>query len=202
MDSIHKLTELFTRLPGIGPRQAQRFTYYLLSAPAGYRSELIRLIGSLKDEAKTCPSCQRFHSNHAELCTTCADTGRDETLLMVVGKDIDLDNVERTKDYHGYYFVLGGTVPLLEKKENPFIKEKELLTTVERRIQNGLQEIVLAFSLNPEGEHTTQHVQKLLTSLSEKHSFKISVLGRGLSTGSELEYSDPETLKNALKNRV
>jgi len=202
MNAIQKLTELFARFPGIGPRQAARFVYFLLSSSNSYRSELIRLIGTLKDETKVCSSCSRFHSDHAEACLICSDKNRDNSILMLVEKDIDLDNIERTKDYHGHYFVIGGRVPILDKNPSSSIKEKELKEALERRTKEGLKEIILAFSVNPEGENTTQYVQKVLEPFVNKYELKTSTLGRGLSTGSELEYSDSETIKNALKSRV
>ncbi|MEX0652266.1 MAG: toprim domain-containing protein [Candidatus Paceibacterota bacterium] len=201
MNTIQKLTELFTRFPGIGPRQAGRFVYFLLSTSHSYRSELIRLISSLKDETKVCTSCTRFHSNHAEICSLCADTNRDASLLMVVEKDVDLDNIEKTKGYNGYYFVVGGTVPILDKAPENSIRVKELEHAVIKRAENGLKEIILAFSINSEGENTMQYVQKTLDLVIEKYELNVSMLGRGLSTGSELEYSDSETIKNALENR-
>lgn len=202
MNTIQKLTELFTRFPGIGPRQAGRFVYFLLSSSPSYRSELVRLINTLKDETKVCTSCSRFHSNSAGVCSICGDKNRDNSLLMLVEKDVDLDNIERAKDYHGHYFVIGGRVPILDKNPSTSIREKELKETIEKRVQEGLKEIILAFSVNPEGENTTQYVQKVLEPLVTKFKLKTSSLGRGLSTGSELEYSDSETIKNALKNRV
>ena len=202
MNTIHKLTELFTRFPGIGPRQAGRFVYFLLSSSHSYRSELIRLISTLKDETKICTLCSRFHSNHTEICSICADKNRDNTLLMLVEKDVDLDNIERARDYNGYYFVIGGRVPILDKEPSNTIRENELKKILEGRAKEGLKEIILAFSVNPEGENTTQYIQKAIESIIKKHNLKISTLGRGLSTGSELEYSDSETIKNALKNRM
>lgn len=202
MNAIQKLTEMFARFPGIGPRQAARFVYFLLSSSYSYRSELIRLIGSLKDETKICSSCYRFHSHNSETCLTCDDKKRDNSLLMLVEKDVDLDNIERTKDYKGHYFVIGGRVPILDKNPSASIKEKELKEAIEKRAGDGLEEVILAFSVNPDGENTTQYIQKALEPFVEKHNLKISVLGRGLSTGSELEYSDSETIKNALKNRI
>ncbi len=121
---------------------------------------------------------------------------------MVVPRDIDLENIERTGAYSGKYFVLGGTVPILEKEPEKRIRQKELLGTVSERIKSvKLKEIILAMNLNPEGENTVDYIKKLLASFTLKPKIRISTLGRGLSTGTELEYSDTETLKNALKNR-
>lgn len=131
----------------------------------------------------------------------CADKARDTSLLLIVEKDVDLDNIERAKNYNGLYFVIGGTVPILEKNPSTLIREKELKNIILKRAEEGLKEIIFALSVNPEGEHTTQYLQKELASLLGKHKIKTSTLGRGLSTGSELEYSDTETIKNALLNR-
>ena len=123
---------------------------------------------------------------------------RDDTQLMVVEKDQDLLAVERANAYRGRYFVLGGVLTLSGKGQ---IRERELVDRVEQRIKNPkpLQEIVLALSATNEGEHTADRIREVLTPLSEH--VKLSVLGRGLSTGSELEYADAETLSGALQNR-
>lgn len=202
MNTIQKLTELFTRFPGIGPRQASRFVYFLLSSSQSYRSELVRLISSIKDETKICNFCCRFHSNHLEICVICIDKNRDETTLMLIEKDVDLDNIEKTKGYSGYYFVIGGTVPILDKNPNTSVRVEELEKIITKRAKEGLKEIILAFAVNPEGENTGQYIQKILEPIVVKEKIKITTLGRGLSTGSELEYSDSETIKSALKNRA
>lgn len=202
MNSIQKLTEFFTKFPGIGPRQANRFVYFLLSSPQSYRSELIRLVESIKDDTKMCSSCYRFHSDHMDICALCTDKNREASTIMIVEKDVDLDNIERAKDYSGHYFVLGGIIPILDKNPYASVRIKELEDVITKRTKEGLSEIILAFSVNAEGENTTQHIQKILKALLTKHNIKISTLGRGLSTGSELEYSDSETIKSALKNRA
>jgi recombination protein RecR len=109
--------------------------------------------------------------------------------------------VEKTKFFNGYYFILGGTVPILEKNPEKRIRQNELLSVVEKRIKNGLKEIIIALSYNPEGENTLTYLRQILQTLTEKNNIRISTLGRGLSTGTELEYSDSDTIKNALKNR-
>jgi len=120
---------------------------------------------------------------------------------MLVEKDIDLDNVERIGNYKGYYFVLGGTIPVAEQY-NAHLHTKELVETVKTRAASGLKEIILAFSASPDGENTASLVRKELEPLAKEHGLIISMLGRGLSTGAELEYADPDTIKNALKNRA
>ncbi len=117
---------------------------------------------------------------------------------MVVERDSDVQAIERSGVYEGLYFVLGGTVPLLKDTENAKLRSGALKQTVTDRMPE-LTEIILAFSVNPDGENTSRYVETLLKDLLSTE--RISQLGRGLSTGSELEYADPETIKNALQNR-
>ena len=205
MDPIQKLTEYFLKFPGIGRRQARRFVYHLLSKDQKYLSGFSDLIAEIKKDISECSSCHRFFSSKTpkrELCDICSDTTTDATTIMVVEKDFDLENVRKSGAYHGKYFVLGGTLPFLDKNPNESIRAKALFDEVEKGGKAKiLKEVILALSANPEGEHTALYVKKILEPLAEKYQFKISVLGRGLSTGTELEYSDSDTLKNAFKNR-
>lgn len=204
MNSTEKLIELFKEFPGIGPRQAKRFVYYLLTRPNGYASELAKLIGEVKSQVTSCNTCFRFftrNGNPASTCPVCNNTNRDNKTLMIVSHDVDFENIEKTNSYNGYYFILGGTVPILEKTPERRIRQAELLSAIEKKVQNGLSEIIIALSYNPEGENTLNYLSSLIRPLAEKNSIKISTLGRGLSTGTELEYSDSDTIKNALKNR-
>lgn len=197
MDNIDELASALARLPGIGPRQGKRFVFYLLAAPATERAKLAELIVSLGKKVRQCPECLRFYNGTAALvCNYCADTKRDDALLMLVEKDQDLAAIERAGTYRGRYFVLGGILTLSGKGA---IREKELDSTVRRRLAVGLKEIVLALGATSEGEHTADHVRELLAPYRD--SVKTSQLGRGLATGSELEYSDAETLRAALTNR-
>ena len=197
MDKIDELASALARFPGIGPRQGKRFVFYLLAAPADERKKLAELIASLGKDVRQCPDCLRFYNGSTALvCNYCADMRRDDTQLMLVEKDQDLAAVERAGTYKGRYFVLGGVLTLSGKGA---IREKELLRTVEGRLKSGLKEIVLALSATSEGEHTADRVRELLAPYRD--SVVTSILGRGLSTGSELEYSDAETLRAALTNR-
>ncbi len=109
--------------------------------------------------------------------------------------------MERTGIFEGLYFVLGGTVPLLNNPDTGKLRGSTLKAYVETLLPEKLEEIILAFSVNPDGENTARFVEQLLTETLTGHATTVSQLGRGLSTGSELEYADPETLKNALQNR-
>ncbi len=197
MDKIDELATALARLPGIGPRQGKRFVFYLLSAPAAERTKLAELILALDKDVRQCPDCLRFHNGStAAVCNYCTDARRDDSQLLIVEKDQDLSAIERAGTYKGRYFVLGGVLTLTGKGA---IREKELVRTIETRLEKGLQEAVLALSATSEGEHTADRVRELLASYRDH--LKISVLGRGLATGSELEYSDAETLRAALTNR-
>lgn len=205
MDSIQRLAKLFENFPGIGPRQAKRFVYYLLTRNSGFLDELSNAVVELKKEIRTCGYCQRFfpkNKGNSTNCPICIDPNRDNSSLMIVSRDVDLENIEKTHSFNGLYFVLGGTVPILEKEPEKRIRTKELIYRLETLIKNNsLKEIILAMSLNPEGENTSEFIKKTIETTLASHQIKISTLGRGLSTGTELEYSDGDTIKNALKNR-
>ncbi len=197
MDKIDELATALARFPGVGPRQGKRFVYYLLATAGAERTKLAELIASLGENVHQCPDCLRFfNGSRATICNYCTDTARDDSLLMLVEKDQDLSAVERAGTYKGRYFVLGGVLTLSGKGA---VREKDLIRVVEQRLKKNLREIVLALSATSEGEHTADHVRSLLAPYRDK--VKISSLGRGLATGSELEYSDAETLRAALVNR-
>ncbi len=199
-DRVEDLARAFERFPGIGPRQAKRFVYHLLSVSESDRLRLSELVAHLGADVQQCTECMRYWSGTGLVCGYCSDSGplRDDSILMIVEKDQDLLAVERANAYRGRYFVLGGVLTLSGKGQ---IRERELVDRVEQRIKNPkpLQEIVLALSATNEGEHTADRIREVLTPLREH--VKLSVLGRGLSTGSELEYADAETLSGALQNR-
>lgn len=168
-----------------------------------------------------CEDCHRFFeskNNNGHFCKICSDQTRDQSVLMLVQRDIDLESVEKNGSFNGIYFVLGGSVPILEKEPEKRIRIKELKSFIEKRISppnppltlrggrgeehySGLKEIILGVNWNPEGENTGDYVAKFLKPILEKNKIKISHLGKGLSMGTELEYTDPETMKNALRNR-
>lgn len=204
MNSIDKLIKLFSEFPGIGPKQARRFVYFLINRHESYLDDLKNQITELRKGISSCFDCKRYYfSRHdgQNFCDICSDKNRDASILMIVSRDIDLENVEKSHNFNGRYFVLGGLVPILDKNPEQRIRLKELLALVSRMSDKGLKEIILGLDANSEAEYTGNILKTSLSKLTEKYSIKISELGRGLSTGTELEYSDPETIKNALKNR-
>ena len=217
MDTLAKLIEQFRQFPGIGPRQARRFVYFLLAQPASTREDLAGLVRELSKQIRTCTSCFRFFPIGVKAsaeCAICSSSERDRTSLLVVCRDADFEHIEKSHTFNGTYFILGGAVPILEKNPENRIRAKELVATLEKRakaeatkadsagVPIPLKEVILALNATPEGENTQFFIEHLLEPLVAKYSLKISTLGRGLSTGLELEYSDSETLKNALKNRT
>ena len=203
MDPIQKLSSLFAEFPGIGSRQSKRFVYFLLKKNRAYRKELASLIESLEGSVFECARCHRyFMKRHpsGEQCDICAETNRDRTLLMVVEKDSDLEAIERSGTYNGTYFVLGGTLPILEKDPASKIKINGLLQLVASEAMT-LTEIIIACAVTPESEHTAEYAKNALEEVAATHLISITTLGRGLSTGTELEYSDSETLRYALEGR-
>ncbi|MBP9771751.1 MAG: recombination protein RecR [Candidatus Pacebacteria bacterium] len=201
MKGIEKLASYFQTFPGIGPRQARRFVYFLLRQDKPIVKEISDLIAKLQDKISECALCHRLYEadGYAEVCDICGSSQRDTTLLMVVEKDADLDVFEKSGIYKGRYFVLGGTLPLLESM--PVKLRTDALTNYVKDRGSELKEIILATGAHPEGELTADHVRSLLEDTARTHSITLSLLGRGLSTGTELEYSDKETLRNALLNR-
>ncbi|MEI6238105.1 MAG: toprim domain-containing protein [bacterium] len=220
MDSIERLTEFFRQFPGIGPRQARRFVYFLLTRDREYVKGLMESVEKVRQSVSICTSCFRFFTkekasihagvlSNSSICQICGDTSRDTSLRMIVAKDADLEAVEKSHSYHGLYFVLGGNIPILEKNPEQKVRLRELNKLMESvgseadkdNEPKKLKEIILSFSTNSEGEHTTLTIKQILAPFAEAKGFKVSILGRGLSTGAELEYSDGNTISEALKNR-
>jgi len=221
MDTTEKLTEIFKEFPGIGERQARRFAYFLMSRNSDYAKNLSGLISDLKKEVSQCKECFRFFilkDNKNKVCEICSDQNIDSSILMIVEKDSDLESVKKSRVYHGKYFILGGLVPIIEKNTKKNVRIEELKEKISAKgaapakpggqgsasggkKDNELKEIILAFALSPQGNHTDFYVRSQLKDICGTLKIKISSLGRGLSTGTELEYSDNDTIKNALKNR-
>jgi recombination protein RecR len=200
MDIIDKLTEVFKEFPGIGERQAKRFVYFLMGKTPAYNENLSGLILDLKKEIAQCRECFRFFildKSKNNICEVCGSPNTDSSTLMIIEKDSDLESIKKSGVYHGKYFVLGGLVPIVEKNTKSRIRVEELKKRISA--DKEIKEVILAFSISPQGDHTDYYMREQLKVLAEK--IKISSLGKGLSTGTELEYSDNDTLKNALKNR-
>ncbi len=204
MDSISKLASLFAEFPGIGSRQSRRFVYFLLKQNKSYINELIRAIESLEGAIMQCNRCHRYFTKKfpaaPDRCTICSDETRDHNTLMVVEKDSDLEAIERSGTYQGTYFILGGILPILEKNPASKIRINDLMQLIEAESMD-IKEIILACAVTPESEHTAEYVRETIAPTTNTHLISVTTLGRGLSTGTELEYSDAETLRYALEGR-
>jgi recombination protein RecR len=204
MNIIDELTEYFRKFPGVGPRQAKRFVYYLLRNNPQVANSLSAKISSLHNEVKTCSNCFQYfitQNPQATNCQICSNKNRDKNSLLIVANDVDLKTIERSGTYNGLYFVLGGTVPITSTDPQNNIRLSELTSKIHKE-SSKLEEVILALSANPEGEKTADIIRDSIKQIVDENNIKISVLGRGLSTGTEIEYSDAETLKNALNNRI
>ncbi len=205
MNPIDNLTDLFIKFPGIGRRQAKRFAYFIIQSNPSFSEHLAREILSAQKNVRLDPiSFQYFTPKNANdiYSPITLDSSRDNSLLMIVEKDVDIDSIEKSHAYHGKYFVLGGLAPLIDTDLESTIRVRELEKLIaEKCSKSELSEIIFALSANPEGDRTTDLVKQKISPLQEKFNFKTSQLGRGFSTGTEVEYSDASTLANALENR-
>ena len=208
---IQNLVELFMKFPGVGPRQAARFVFYLLREDAERVQALADAIGKLPHEVRFCQQCYKtFDTNHGAAalkpsgwCEFCRDPKRNKNQILVVEKETDLENIERSRRYDGLYHVLGGIIDPLDSAAPARLHIKELFERVRNFARDGAEvEVVLATNPTAEGDATALYLERVLSPLKNQPAgFKLSRLGRGLTTGSELEYSDEITIANALQNR-
>jgi len=202
MDPIDTLTQLLRDLPGIGPRQGRRIAHAIAKKHPSWNSRLVAALQNTQRNVTHCMQCMRLHTqkNNKPLCSICTNHHRIGSTLLLVEKDADLENIERTGTYTGHYFVLGGTTsPRAQKPAQDIAIEK-----LEARIQNTehpVAEIIFALSATTEGADTERFVRAHIEGKPYMAAITISTLGRGLSTGSELEYVDSDTMQNALKGR-
>jgi len=191
-EPIAKLIEEFNKLPGIGPKSAQRLTYYLLQVPAEKAEALAEAITAVKEKLSLCSIC--FNITDSDPCAICRNEERDHTKICVVEEPIDILPLERTKKYKGLYHVLHGVIAPSDGIGPDELKFKELLS----RLNDGLvTEVILATNPNLEGEATAMYLQRLIAPLG----IRITRLARGLPYGGDLEYADDVTLSRALEGR-
>ncbi len=200
MNSIDTLAELFQSFPGIGKRQARRFVYFLLHKDSSYIQQLLNEIAKVKQDINQCQECYRFYPrDEKSICPICLGA-HEEKQVMIVEKDADLENINKTNLYHGKYFVLGGFIASHEKKRS-YARTEQLLTRITRDVEaKNIDEVIFGLSISPEAEHTRLRLYKMIH--EQYPDLKFTTLGRGLSSGTELEYSDTETLKYALESRI
>ncbi len=209
---IQRLIDEFSKFPTVGPRTAARFVFYLQELSLKETNELIQAIRDLKEKIAPCSFCfNPFEKEKNEtLCPICRDPRRNTTFLCIVEKPTDLEAIEQTKKYKGLYFVLGGTVGKLRKRDLEKLRGTELKDRILHPDKSGIknarfQEIIIATNATPEGESTALYLLRELGELKTHNELikfiKTTRLGRGLPLGGELEYADEETLSGALDNR-
>jgi len=190
--AVDKLIQEFNKLPGIGPKSAQRLVYYLLRAPEEQARLLAEALLSLKKETRLCSIC--FNVTDSDPCLICSRQERDRSKVCVVEQPQDILAIEHTKIYNGLYHVLHGAISPTEGVGTDDIRIKELLN----RLQDGaVEEVVLATNPNLEGEQTAMYLSKLISPLG----IRVTRLARGLPFGTELEYADDVTLTRAIEGR-
>lgn len=202
MDTLRKLQQLFKKFPGIGERQAMRFAYFIATANEDYIQELQDAIAVAKKSVKRCSRCYALSEKiNSGLCVLCSDSITDKSTLLIVEKDADRERFIQSKSYKGTYFVIGGLAPAIEKDTSNYIRIKELTRLIQSE-QSILREIIFALSATPDGLRTEVLLKVELEKFLTDSPIKLSFLGRGLSTGTEIEYSDSDTLRSALNSRT
>ena len=207
---IQRVIDLLMKLPGVGPRQAARFAFFMMKEGNGFAEELAQGLADMKATIVTCAQCYRTMEKNLDAdgvekahCVLCRDTRRSDAIVTVVEKESDLQNLERTGAYLGQYHVLGGVISPLDSESPKRLHIRDLYNRIAMLLnQQKSVELILGTNPTTEGDMTAIYIERTFAPLKEKtQAFKLSRLGRGLSLGSELEYADEVTLKNALMNR-
>ncbi len=204
--AVQNLIEIFTKFPGVGPRQASRFAFFLLKERNGLKSAFSSALTELDERVTFCAQCFRSmeKANGAQLCSFCRDLKRNQRMVAIVERESDMQSMEDAGAFSGVYHVLGGSLSPLDSESPTHLHLRELFERVKKLSEeNGDSlEVILATNSTTEGDTTALYIDRILAPLKEKNShLTISRLGRGLSLGAELEYADQVTLKNALTNR-
>lgn len=193
--AIEKVIESFERLPGIGPKSAQRLAFYLFHVPQSDLDEFANNLTNLKKQTVLCSIC--FNIGEQDPCRVCSDPTRDNSIICVVEDALDLLAVERSGKYNGAYHVLHGIIDPLNSIGPDDIYIPQLVSRIKNH-ESRIKEIILATNPTMEGEATSLFILK---ELGTKPDLKITRIGRGLPTGADLEYADEVTIERALEGR-
>jgi recombination protein RecR len=189
---IQELIDELGRLPGIGPKSAQRIAFHVIQSESVDINRLVEVLRLVKERVKFCSQC--FNIAEEELCKICRDVRRDDSLICVVEESKDVVAIERTREFRGKYHVLGGAISPIDGIGPEQLKIRELLT---RLADDRIKEIIIATDPNLEGEATATYLARTMKSLG----IKISRLASGLPVGGDLEYADEVTLGRAFEGR-
>ena len=192
-ESIEQLAEQFAQLPGIGRKTAHRLALYVVKMQREDVVTLARALVNVKDKVRYCSVCSNI--TEADPCPICSNTKRERSLVCVVEEPTDVLALERTNEFKGLYHVLGGALSPLDGIGPEDLRIKELL---QRLSDSSVEEVILAFNPNVEGEATTLYLSKLL----KPFGMKVTRIARGLPVGTDLEFADEATLSRALEGRI
>jgi recombination protein RecR len=197
IEPVARLVEAFARLPGIGPKTAQRLTYHLLRAPDAEARALARALIAVRDEVVFCDRC--FNISDAPLCPICRDPGRDDTRMCVVEEPLDVLAIERTGEFKGRYHVLHGAISPIDGIGPERLKVRELLERADEALAAGdrIEEVIIATNPTLEGEATAMYLGERL----EGRVGMVTRIARGLPVGGDLEYADDVTLIRSFQGR-
>ena len=197
VEPVARLIEAFARLPGIGPKTAQRLTYYLLRAPDAESRTLAAALIAVQDEVVFCESC--FNISTGPRCPICLDPERDDARLCVVEEPLDVLALERTGAFHGRYHVLHGAISPMDGIGPERLRVRELLDVAARRCTDGtpFEEVILATNPTLEGEATAMYLAERLAA----DVGSVTRIARGIPVGGDLEYADEVTLVRAMQGR-
>ena len=197
IEPVARLIEAFSRLPGIGPKTAQRLTYHLLRAPDAEARALARALIAVRDEVVFCDRC--FNISDAPLCPICRDPARDDGRMCVVEEPLDVLAIERTGEFRGRYHVLHGAISPIDGIGPDRLKIRELLERVDEAAADGAQveEVIIATNPTLEGEATAMYLGERL----EGKVGSVTRIARGLPVGGDLEYADDVTLIRSFQGR-
>jgi recombination protein RecR len=197
IEPVARLIESFARLPGIGPKTAQRLTYHLLRAPDAEARALAAALVDVRDKVVFCEQC--FNISEDELCAICRDPGRDQRRLCVVEEPLDVLALERTGEFKGRYHVLHGAISPIDGIGPERLKIRELLGRADEASRDGVpfEEVIIATNPTLEGEATAMYLAERLESVVGS----VTRIARGLPVGGDLEYADEVTLIRALQGR-
>jgi recombination protein RecR len=191
--ALQRLLDELGRLPGIGPKSAQRIAYHLLEADSEDARRLADAILEVKQQVHFCPVC--FNYATRERCDVCDDPSRDTRSICVVSEPRDVSAIERTGSYHGLYHVLGG---IISPMEGVGPADLEIQSLVDRVGQGGVAEVILALSSTMEGDATGFYIYRRL----QDSGVRVTVIARGVAQNDELQYTDEVTLGRALQGRI
>jgi recombination protein RecR len=197
IEPVARLIESFARLPGIGPKTAQRLTYHLLRAPETEARTLAAALIAVREQVVFCERC--FNISDRPICSICSEPGRDQARLCVVEEPLDVLALERTGEFKGLYHVLHGAISPIDGIGPDRLKIPQLIDRVEEADRAGerFEEVVLATNPTLEGEATAMYLAERL----ERHVGSVTRIARGIPVGGDLEYADEVTLIRALQGR-